>query len=135
MWRWNGWTRDANCHIKKSTRIKHPFISWNCHETLGNTCSALRYFEWLIKQWLLLNYAFMWYELFNPANSSYQTWPHPVIFKYFPSTEGHLCTLSNTYYMCHDWSWSLVVCPLVRAVKGFLKETPSGGSRGGAPYF
>ena len=71
--------------------------SWNCHEILGNTCLALRYSEWLIKQWLLLNYAFMWYELFNLHNSSYQTWRHPIIFKYFPSTEGHLCTLSNTY--------------------------------------
>lgn len=71
--------------------------SCNCHEILGNTCLALRYSEWLIKQWLLLNYAFMWYELFTPHNSSYQTWRHPIIFKYFPSTEGHLCTLSNTY--------------------------------------
>ena len=93
---WKGavWRPSCFSTLELKKMVKN---SWNCHKILGNTCSALRFSEWLIKQWLLLNYAFMWYELFNLHNSSYQTWPHPIIFKYFPSTEGHLCTLSNIY--------------------------------------
>lgn len=74
-----------------------------------------------------MNYAFLRYEQFDLPNSSYQTWPHPIIFTHFPSTGCHLCTLLNIYWTWNNWSGFLnkmhvlLLCPLGAVVLRFFK--------------